>query len=122
VVNWIVINTDLIGTTVALLAFLVSLGSLAVSAYRFVELRRAEQEQRNFENYHKLIAETVEGARNGQVMKLYSQVAVIFELRNFKKYKSVTARILNGLMAEWLARKVDQKLIDELRLTIDAVS
>ncbi len=113
--------TAIIGSIVAIAAFLLSFASLAFSAYRFVKVRQEEQRQRRFENYHKLIAELVGGARDRQVMKLDSQIAIIYELRNFKEYSEVTIRILNSLMTEWASHQ-KPRLIEELRLTVKALS
>ncbi len=127
-IHWILENRDMIGTLtaiigsiVAIAAFLLSFASLAFSAYRFVKVRQEEQRQRRFENYHKLIAELVGGARDKQVMKLDSQIAVIYELRNFKEYSEVTVRILNGLIKEW-TNESKPRLMEELNLTVKALS
>lgn len=55
----------------------------------------------NFQNYHKLIKELNQSDTEGEDIKLYRQVAVVYELRNYPRYFSVSTRILQG----WLARK-----------------
>ena len=53
-------------------------------------------------------------------MKLDSQIAIIFELRNFKEYSEVTTRILNSLASEW-KNDAKPRLIEELNLTVEAL-
>lgn len=119
--SWLTHNADAIGVVIGICAFLVSFASLAWSAWRFVAVRREEQAQKRFENYHRLIGELVGGVRSNQHMKLDSQIAVIFELRNFLEYGEVTTRILTALNEEW-RDSGKPRLQDEMQRTIAALS
>jgi hypothetical protein len=121
-IYWIANHADLIGAVIAVAGFILSLATLSFSAYRFVEVRRAEQRQLNFENYHKLIGALVGGSDINAVLKVDSQIAIIFELRNFREYADVSIRILNGLIDEWSERGFPSRLIEEMRLTVAALS
>jgi len=97
-----------------ILGVLIAYFSLVLPIYRFLQDKRKEERNKRFENYHKLIDELVGGQSGRQVM-LDRQVAIIFELRNFKEYYPVTLRILNGLKINWA--KADKRLLEEIALT-----
>ena len=103
---------------VALFALAVTLGTLAFSAWRYVDIRRAEQRQQRFVNYHKLVSALVSPNEAG-VIKLDSQIAIIYELRFYPEYKGVTVRILKALPQEW--KDTEQRLLDEISLTLVAL-
>lgn len=74
----------------------------------------------NFRNYHKLIKELNQSDTDGESIKLYRQVAVVYELRNYPRYFSVSKRILQG----WLDSKDDKEgefknLYNEMKLSIE---
>ncbi|WP_052093984.1 hypothetical protein [Methylophaga thiooxydans] len=120
--NWITSNISEIGIYISLATFLLSLATLSFSAFRYVSTRRDAQLQTEFENYHKLIAELVGSKRDASTMKLDSQVAIAFELQKFKRYRPVTVRILSGLRAEWSKDKKNERLINEMDITIRKLS
>ncbi|MBM4132536.1 MAG: hypothetical protein FJ245_02105 [Nitrospira sp.] len=75
---------------------------LAWSAYTYFSIKKADQKERRFLAYHRLIKQLVEREDPNQPMRLDRQIAVIFELRNFKEYFPVTLRILRGLKESWV--------------------
>ncbi len=118
-IAWITTNIVAIGIYIALATFILSFATLCFSAYRFVTTKRDAQLQIDFENYHKLIAQLVGSQRETETMKLDSQVAIVYELQSFKKYKPVTGRILEGLRAEWSSQgKSNSRLIQEMDIAI----
>ena len=119
---WVTTNAGAIGAILGICTFLISFASLASSAWRFVAVRRGEQAQREFDNYHKLIGEMVGGVRVNQQMKIDSQIAIVFELRNFPNYGPVSVRILTALREEWRANGTLPRLLEEMQLTIKALS
>ncbi|TKF21804.1 hypothetical protein FCV43_10815 [Vibrio genomosp. F6] len=103
-------------TTSEIIAFgslLVPLFAFAFSSYRYVNVKRGEQAQQHFENYHELIHKLVTAGSDGIGMD--SQKAIIFELRNYREYKSVTIRILEWLKVSWSKHPA---LIEEIELTL----
>ncbi len=74
---------------------------LAWSAWAYLSLKRRELREHRFQTYHKLIQQLVEREDPNLPMKLDRQIAVVFELRNFKEYFPVTPRILKGLREDW---------------------
>lgn len=122
-INWITSNISSIGSYVALATLLMSVATFAFSAYRYVTTRRDAQLQVDFENYHKLIAELVGSQRNTETMKMDSQVAIVYELQRFKRYKPVTVRILSGLKDEWSGNDShNSRLINEMNIAIKKLS
>lgn len=116
--GWLLSNATEIGMFVALATFLVSFATLSFSALRYVTTRRDAQLQVEFENYHRLIAQLVGSERNTETMKMDSQVAIIYELLRFKRYKPVTLRIINGLRHEWANNGNNSRLISEMDIAI----
>ena len=82
-------------------AFLIAIGSLAYSAKRFLTIKEREQALERFQQYHNLIKTISKGTDDTGVLKLVSQIAYIYELRNFTEYSSLTKTVLNKLKEEW---------------------
>ena len=117
--EWLFSNATEIGVFVAMAAFLLSFATLSFSALRYVTTRKDAQLQIEFENYHRLIAQLVGPERDTETMKLDSQVAIIFELRRFRRYKPVTLRIIKGLRDEWANNgRSNLRLISEMDIAI----
>ena len=65
--------------------------------YKYILIRRSEDRKHTFEAYHRLIGDLVDPP----TPRLDRQIAVVYELRNFKDYYPVTLRILNGVKDAW---------------------
>jgi len=94
-------NLNEIGVSFTVLAFLLSLGVLAFSAYRYVTVRRDELRNQRYERYHTLLMKVSRGTDDQGLMKLVSQRAFIYELRHFPEYSALTRRLLESLLSEW---------------------
>ena len=117
--NWLC-NLKPININIAFASLVVSLAVLTFSAYHYLRTRSAEIKQERFENYHNIIDKLVE-AVNGKNPKLDSQIAKIYELRNYREYREVSIRILEGLKKSWEneEKKDDFKqLIDETKISL----
>jgi hypothetical protein len=82
-------------------ALVVSLGSLAFSSRHYLRMRETEQKHEAFSTYHELIKHISRGADDQGPFKLVSQMAYIYELRNFPDYEDLTRALLMRLRAEW---------------------
>ncbi|MDR2695280.1 MAG: hypothetical protein LBC79_02745 [Deltaproteobacteria bacterium] len=85
---------------------------------RFFFERWDKRKRDEFEIYHNLIKELVEP--NPQTEKIYldRQIAIVFELRNYKRYYEVSLRIIKDNLADWESY---QRLLTEAKLTINYV-
>ena len=94
----------------------------AVYKFRqFVDIKKSEQKQRNFDNYHRLIKELSQPDGSGATW-LDRQVAVVYELRNFPQSKKASIRILGAWLAKNKTEAEKQKykvLYDEMNLTLE---
>jgi hypothetical protein len=87
-------------TTIA--AFFVTLVSIAFSAKRYLDIREKDQESERFAIYHRLLKIISTGYEEKQNdLKLASQLAYIYELRNFPEYTELTRPTLNRLRGQW---------------------
>jgi hypothetical protein len=102
----------------ALAVTIPSLIVLIVNSVRYTKARRNRLRQQRFMNYHRLVSWLVEGREDQKVIRLDSQIAVAYELRNYREYKEVSIRILKGLRERW-CKKSDMPDIDRLIEEID---
>lgn len=82
-------------------AFLIALGSLAFSARRYLSITEKTQEAERFKTYHHLIKTISKGSDEDGALKLVSQIAYIYELRNYREYNDLTEKVLNRLRIQW---------------------
>ena len=116
----------------ALLEFLKTYGSQisAIGAaiafifalYKYQSERRTTLFWKEFEVYHKLVKELVQPPKEEGALYIDRQTAVMYEMRNFKRYYPFTLRMLKGLKEKWGAVP-DQfpRLMEELELTINHI-
>jgi hypothetical protein len=116
--SWINANAVALGFDLGLLTLAASLATLAVSAWRYTAVRRAEQRHQRYVNYHRLISELVDPGQHG-IGKLDSQIAIIYELQFYREYSDVTKRILKQLPKEW--KDVQERVLEEIALTVKAL-
>ena len=107
------------------IAVIVALGSavpllisLVVYSVLHIISHRGQVRQQRFLNYHKLVNWLVEGREEQEKIRLDSQIAVVYELRNYREYKEVSIRILKGLRKYW-TKTPDKPDIDRLIEEID---
>jgi len=85
----------------------------------YIKIKKKEADYLQFKTYHDLIQQLVEPEKPGSAMFIDRQIAVIFELRYFKKYYPVSLRILKGLKESWTKSGVNLRLSQELDMTIN---
>lgn len=121
IVSWFESNPISATIVVALIAATPPVIALVVSTWRYIGDRRGQLRQQRFENFHKLVSDLVEGREEQPVPRLDSQIAVVFELRNYPEYREVSTRILEGLREKWSSESVDTRLIEEMDYTLQAL-
>ena len=89
------------------------------TVYKYFDNKKREQNQKEFEHFHKLIKELVQ-PEEGKKMYLDRQTAILFELRNFERYHEYSLRMLKGLLKsdDWEKKK---RLNEEIKLTISFI-
>ncbi len=117
---WLKKNSGTMGVLVGLSAFIISMGTLAFSAFRYVDIRTTELRQQRFENYHRIIkALSTVKDESGAPLKVVSQKAYIFELGNFEEYGDLTIRILNSLKEDWKKETAFPDIESEMSIVIE---
>lgn len=96
-------------------AFIVPLISLAFSARRWLAIRDAELKAKRFRTYHGLVHSISSGTNDQGAMKLTSQIAYVYELRNFPEYAHLTKNVLTLLRNDWVEREVGQMKVELVR-------
>ena len=89
------------------------------SAYQYFDVRKREQDLKEFENYHKLIKELVMPDENTQATRIDRQTAIIYELKFFPRYYEFSNRTLKWLKEKWNYDNQFPRLIEEINLTIE---
>ncbi|TSA30706.1 MAG: hypothetical protein D4R68_00295 [Ignavibacteriales bacterium] len=107
-------ETTFIATVIPIV---ISMLVLAFSALKYVGNRKEELKQKQFENYHMILDWLVAG-RTGHLL-LDSQIACIYELRNYKQYKDVSIRILEGQKNTLSGRPNTERLIKEIDIALN---
>ncbi|MCX7099371.1 MAG: hypothetical protein NTV43_15860 [Methylococcales bacterium] len=95
------------------------------TVYEHFDAKRKERDWQEFESYHKLIKELVEPDKETGFIMLDRQIAVVFELRHFKRYYPVTSRIIKGLLDKHSSHEISEptkRLIEEMKLTLQAIN
>ncbi len=90
------------------------------SVIKFWWDKKSTQRWKEFEVYHALVKELVEPPYEGGSLFMDRQGAILYELRNFKRYHAYSLRMLTGLREKWsvTANRLP-RLLDELDLTIE---
>ena len=88
--------------------------------WQFIDIKKDEERQKRYEIYHDFIKNLNQSDTPGENIKLYRQVAVTYELRNYPQYFDVSKRILQGWIdsANEKQKKEFSKLYDEMELSI----
>jgi len=108
---------DFLNSNVGAITILIS---FVVALYKFVQyinIKIHESREKRFQHYHNdLIKKLVEPDSPGKDMKMDRQIAIIYELRNFPEYFSVSIRILQG----WIIAddKIPERMRNEAKLAV----
>lgn len=103
---------------IAFISSLIAILSFIWGIYQHFDTKKREQDLKEFENFHKLIKELVQPDKeNG--LYVDRQTAILFELRNFKRYYPYSYRTLISLKNKWNVPEQFPRLLEELNLTID---
>jgi hypothetical protein len=115
--QWLTDNGTALGVILALIP-------IAWAAIQYIIIKKAEDRRVRFTTFHNLIKLLVERENPNEPMRLDRQIAIIYELRDFKHYFPVTLRILKGLKSDWDSYGPPDKrkrLMEELDLAIEHI-
>ena len=88
--------------------------------YKYYLERKTALFWKEFEVYHKLVKELVSPDSEVGSMYIDRQAAIIYELRNFKRYYPYSLRMLLGLKEKWgKAEAQYPRLIEEIDLAVE---
>lgn len=97
------------------------LGAVTVflwSAWQFLDVRRRDFKNREFEIYHRLIKELVQPDKDVGIF-IDRQIAIVFELRRFERYSEVSVRMLKSLKELWSKDQTNNKhILEEIDLAL----
>jgi len=109
---WQCLNTNAGAIGLALAGIPLLWGSWA-----YITIKNAEKKQRRFETYHRLIKEMVEGdGDKGPYVD--RQLAVVYELKNYREYRGASIKILTGFRESVLSQGTEASF-DRLLAQID---
>ena len=112
-VGWLSSNTATLSILGAAVAFI-------WSTTQQVAQRRAEAAERQFQAFNQIVERLVSRDRDGGLMYVDRQAAVVFELRHFPRYYDFTERMLVRLKEDWSAKtdELTRVMIEEIDLTL----
>ncbi len=119
--TWLNENSAALNVILAALGVILVLLPILWSIFSYINVKKKEAKIYQFETYHGLIKQLVEPDEPDEPKYIDRQVAVIFELRNFRKYYPATLRILQGLKENEAWSKYP-RLNQELDLTIKFIN
>jgi len=105
--DWLHDSFGSVGHFVALAIFVAPLAALAWPAWHYVGVQRTKQRHERYVDYHDLIRRLVLGYASDKGPMVDCQIATAFELRNYREYRKVSVRILEGLSHDWKERHKD---------------
>ncbi len=88
------------------------------SIYKYYINRKTELYWKEFEIYHKLLKDLVQPEVENGTMYQDRQVAIVFELKNFKRYYPISEKILKELRKTWIN---SHRLVEEIDLTLEHI-
>lgn len=96
------------------LAIIISFLTIIVPFIQYLKTKSTEQSQRNQESFHEKMIKKLTNQK-GEI-GLEEQVAVIFDLRNYPQYYSVTKRMLHACIVRWKLEREKNPHFDSLIL------
>jgi len=104
-----------------LFTLLAALATAVVSLFVHFSAKKEERRWKVFKEYHELIRMLSRGPGH-ENEKRETQTAVVFELRNFEKYKDVSLRLVKSKFEDWTKGKsedqfdfLDKELLETIK-------
>jgi hypothetical protein len=74
--------------------------SFVIGLIKWIDQRNRDQEEREYQSFHKMVSLASGTDDSGRTIKMAQQVAAIYQLQRFKKYKFASVPVLELLLAE----------------------
>lgn len=95
--------------------------AFAFTVYRFRAEKSEAHYWKEFEVFHRLVADLVRPRSKDEDMYQDQQAAIVFELRSFPRHAEFTLRMLNGVRESWRGEG-HERLMKEIELSIEFLS
>ena len=103
---------------------IISFLGVVIPLFRYLNAKKKEQKRINFENFHEKMIRKISNIQGDA--GLDEQIAVIYDLRRFPEYYSVSKRILSDLIEWWKVQIKDkphfERLIKEANFTLEFIN
>jgi hypothetical protein len=103
-----------------IIGILLTYFGLILPILKYLNLRKIEERDKRFINFHRLVKEFVEPDPITKMLMLDRQIAVVYEFRNYPEYFELINRLLHGLREQW-KDIAHPRLLTELDLTLDYI-
>ena len=114
---------NFLNTNAAGLTLIITLIAGVYKFWQFVNIKKEEGRQRDFENYHDLIERLVVDRKESDGRPFIDvQIASVYELRNFKRYYTATKIILERIKNRLKDKPEQKDLVEELGRTIEFIN
>lgn len=74
--------------------------SFIIGLIKWVDQRNREQEERQYQSFHKMVCLASGTDESGRTIKMAQQVAAIYQLQRYKKYSFASLPVLQLLLHE----------------------
>lgn len=118
----VIMNMDEISKYIPLLVYLGSAIVFLFGFFQWLDQRKRELEERNFNAFHKMICLASGATEEGKSVMLAQQIAAVYQLQRYKEYKYATVPILENLRENFSDRGDEDALIKAINKTIKALS
>ena len=112
----IVNNKEFLAIIVSFLTIIVPFFAVLFPFLQYLSSKSEEQKQKNQETFHEKIMKKITNQNPEKKIGLEEQVAVIFDLRNYPQYYSVTKRMLRTCVVRWKQEREKNPHFDSLIL------
>ena len=100
--------------------------SFVIGLFQWIDQRNREQEQKQYEAFHKMVGLASGIGDRGETIKMLQQIAAIYQLQAYKKYAFASIPVLKALQFEIESSDVqsirDTSLKKALNETIEVLS
>lgn len=98
--------------------------SFAVGLIKWIDQRNREQEQKQFEAFHKMVCIASGVDETGRTVKMVQQIAAVYQLQAYKQYAFASVPILELMKFEFDNKPSDKRaefLYEALNKTLDVL-